>query len=290
MESREQIQSSEFKKLIRGLAKMDIYLLRKIVSNEVSFQMLTNEQRNENFSLAEEVMESAQYSADSSTNSSLSEWNLSIPSGDRVAREIASLEAGCLSSCNQLHVGTCPNRESDDDWLYMHMSLFELACQTPGCADFIRTCIQGGIDVNLINSIYDKKPINFIVESYDSDNLEALLTGQNVDINHTYSGLTPINFLVKSVTNESFESIFKCIQLLINWGANMNIPSNRDIVPIHNLLLNRYLSFSNKKILTLFMVTKNRLIDIDTYRNGEARILLKTLFPTIENKLKVASE
>lgn len=174
--------------------------------------------------------------------------------------------------------------------MYTHMSLFELACQTPGCADFIRTCVRGGTSVNLINSIYDKKPINFVVESCDSDNIEALLTSQEVDIDYKYSGLTPINFLAKKITNDSFESIFKCIQILVNRGADLNIPSNRDMVPIHNILLNKFLNFSNKKLLILFLVTKNKQIDIDTCRDGETRTLLRSLFPTIENRLKLVPE
>lgn len=141
------------------------------------------------------------------------------------------------------------------------MSLFELACQTPGCADFIRMCTTSGYDVNKFNSIYEKAPINFVVESFDPDNLEALLLNQCVNVNFKYSGLTPINFLAIKITNDTFSSIFKCIHLLINYGADLNEPSFRDIVPINSVLKNNSLNYTNKESLVLFMIQRGRDLD-----------------------------
>lgn len=36
-----------------------------------------------------------------------------------------------------------------------HLSVFELACQTPGCHEFIEKCVSVGCDVNKVKFISD---------------------------------------------------------------------------------------------------------------------------------------
>lgn len=69
MASQAYIHFTEFKKLIRGLADKDVYILRKILSNEINFHMMIPGNRDEDFLLAEETIESLQYFSNSPTNS-----------------------------------------------------------------------------------------------------------------------------------------------------------------------------------------------------------------------------
>lgn len=131
------------------------------------------------------------------------------------------------------------------------------------------------------NFVFQKRPIHFAVESFDPDNLAALLVDHNVNVDFKYATLTPINFLAEQISDSKFSSIYRCMRLLVDYGADLNIPSWCEDTPIINILKNEHLSTSFKKSIVIYLV-KNGDVDIDTHRNGEARLLLTELLPDLE--------
>lgn len=132
------------------------------------------------------------------------------------------------------------------------MTIFEQACQKPGCAQFIEECILAGCDVNKVsigtslikfitsfhfyircfffhfqlNHELNKRPIHFVIESHTEDNLAALLRDPSVDVNARCSMFnTPINLLCEQISDENFRRVFPCVKLLIQHGADVNLPS-----------------------------------------------------------------
>lgn len=61
----------------------------------------------------------------------------------------------------------------------------------------------------------------------------------------------------------------------------MNLPNKREVTPITNILKNRQLSTENKEILVKYLLQNVVEVDLDTYRDGEARELLKKTLPDI---------
>ncbi|XP_031635450.1 transient receptor potential cation channel protein painless-like, partial [Contarinia nasturtii] len=163
------------------------------------------------------------------------------------------------------------------------MTIFEKACQTPNCAQFIEECILAGCDVNKLNSELNKRPINFVVDSHCVDNLAALLRDPSVDVNSKGPSLkTPVNSLAEQITNENFRNVFPCIKLLIQHGADVNVPDWRETTPIVHILKNRNLSAANKEVIVKYLLQNVVEVDIDSHRNGEARKLLQKSLPEIE--------
>lgn len=159
------------------------------------------------------------------------------------------------------------------------LSLFERACQTPRSHAFIKECIAIGCDVNKENPSHRKRPINFAVESHCYDNLSALLSDPNVDIDAKYATQTPINSLAESITDANFPEIFRCIKLLVIHCADLNIPNRREMTPILQIIKNRHLNEANKDGIVFFLLGNGCDIDLDTYRNGEARTILTKRYP-----------
>lgn len=121
------------------------------------------------------------------------------------------------------------------------------------------------------------------MESYCLDNLSALLREPSVDVNSKGPMFkTPINFLAEHISNENFRRIFSCIQLLIQHGADVNIPDKRETTPIINILKNRNLDNAHQETIVKYLLQNVIEVDIDTYRNGEARKLLQKQLPGIE--------
>lgn len=134
-----------------------------------------------------------------------------------------------------------------------------------------------------INAELNKRPINFVVESHCVENLAALLGDPSVDLNSKNAMFkTPINFLAEQITDENFRSIFPCIKLLIQHGADVNIPDKRETTPIINILKNRNLNIANKEIIIRYLLQNVVEVDIDSHRKGEARALLQKHLPDLE--------
>lgn len=92
---------------------------------------------------------------------------------------------------------------------------------------------------------------------------------------------TPVNVLAEQITNENFRAVFPCIKLLIQHGADVNIPNKREHTPITKIL-NSKLNGPNKQNVVRYLLQNVVEVDIDSNRNGEARKLLEKLFPEID--------
>lgn len=120
-------------------------------------------------------------------------------------------------------------------------------------------------------------------ESQCEENLSALLRDPSVDVNARGLMLrTTVNSLAEQITDDNFRQVFPCIKLLIQYGADVNLPDKREVTPITNILKNRRLDIANKEILVKYLLQNVVEVDVDTYRNGEARVLLNKLLPDIE--------
>ncbi|KAL5286709.1 pain family protein [Megaselia abdita] len=161
-----------------------------------------------------------------------------------------------------------------------HLSIFERALSTFGCADIVAECLQKGCRVDYINRQLNRSPINFAVDSKDPDIIKVLLSYKGVPVNTRYSNLTPLNSLAKNITAENFERVFDCIRQLIHYGANPNMPDQREITPIIYITKNKELEDSEKLRIVDFMLS-NANIDLDTFRDGEGRQLLLKKFPQL---------
>ncbi|XP_055307771.1 transient receptor potential cation channel protein painless-like [Sitodiplosis mosellana] len=138
--------------------------------------------------------------------------------------------------------------------------IFELACRTPGRAQFIDECISAGCDVNELNAQH-KRPINFVLESSTEENLAALLRDPSVDVNaksYMYKQ-TPVNSLTEEISDKNFEKVFSCIKLLIKYGADLSVPDRREITPMTNILKNHHLNVSNKEVIVRYFGPPNNI-------------------------------
>lgn len=95
-----------------------------------------------------------------------------------------------------------------------------------------------------------------------------------------YANLTPLNTLAKKVKAENFERVFDCIRQLVNFGANPNMPDDRDMTPILYIIKNEELDDCEKLRIVEFLLS-NAKIDLDTYCDGEGRQLISKMFPEI---------
>lgn len=159
-----------------------------------------------------------------------------------------------------------------------HLSVFEKLCRTKDSGEFIEICLhQSDVDVNQVNGHFKKSPINFVAETKNYSNLKALLSVSGVDVNRPVNGMTPLLKLVQSLSEDSMDEITKCIKLLVNYGADVNLPNQQNVTPII-ALLQRIDKLTNPEPLVQFFLSHPRL-DLDTHRNGEARQLLAEHYP-----------
>lgn len=140
-----------------------------------------------------------------------------------------------------------------------------------------------------INRQLNRSPINFAVDSKDPDIIKVILSYKGVPVNTKYSNLTPLNSLSKNINAENFERVFECIRQLIQYGANPNMPDQRQMTPIIYITKNKELDDSEKLRLIDFILS-NANIDLDTFRDGEGRQLLLKKFPQLTLPKMFSSE
>ncbi|TMW42087.1 hypothetical protein DOY81_012832 [Sarcophaga bullata] len=155
-----------------------------------------------------------------------------------------------------------------------HLSVYEKALQTYGCAEFVEECLRRDCNVNQINTHHNKAAINYAADSRDPQIIKAILRYPGVIVDRKYAQLTPLNSLAKNLTNENANDVAACMQLLLQYGASANIPDQREMTPLHYVVKNRKLDdLKKREIIEIFLQQPN--LDIDTYRDGELRSLLK---------------
>lgn len=133
-----------------------------------------------------------------------------------------------------------------------------------------------------------KYALNFAAESLDSGNLEAVILAmksQGVDLNVKYSNATALNHIANKITKDNVVVCCDCILMLIDNGSNVNIPDQRDVTPV--LVLLKKFSVNEKVIKeTLEFIFKHCNVDLDSFRDGEARARLKERCPELETVVK----
>uniref|UniRef100_A0A1B0D8H9 Ion transport domain-containing protein n=1 Tax=Phlebotomus papatasi TaxID=29031 RepID=A0A1B0D8H9_PHLPP len=158
-----------------------------------------------------------------------------------------------------------------------NFSLFESICQQPGSSAYIEACIKSGI-TDTPNPISGKQAINFLAESLDPANLETFLRYfPDTDVNVTDEDDSPIHLILKSLTEENFRECFECVKILVKYGANVNIPDQRELTPIFTVARSRVTG--REEIIKYLLDTC--LVDLDTFRDGEAREVLQRKYPHI---------
>ncbi|TMW41401.1 hypothetical protein DOY81_013519, partial [Sarcophaga bullata] len=133
----------------------------------------------------------------------------------------------------------------------------------------------------LINNYYNKAAINYATDSRDPAILKTLLSTPSVQVNYVHASLTPLNSLAKNLTTDNFDECFECMKILLAHDALINKPDQQELTPLHNIVKNRNITDAQKyRLVQMFIKLPN--IDIDTYREGELRRTLETLYPLME--------
>lgn len=130
-----------------------------------------------------------------------------------------------------------------------------------------------------MNTHFEKTAINFAVESLDVRNISLIVNQLTTNLDHKYANQTSLNFLASNLTNVNYSDLFQCIRLLIEHQANPNIPNQRQITPIVTILKNKEIDYDQKEEIVKYLLDNAQDIDLDNYRNGEARKLLTQLYP-----------
>lgn len=187
------------------------------------------------------------------------------------------------------------------------MSPFEVACSVANRAHFIRECIAIGCDTNrvcylhpVISTVHlhyfqhifqqnpkcGRRPVSFAIERFHYDNLEALLSDTSVcvDVEHSFGyRFTPINYLLKQISDElyEFKENCKCIELLAQHGADVNVVGKDGQTPTRNIVERKNLNAMRKGILLQCIFDHAKYIDFDD-ENGTVRRQVIELIPDLK--------
>ncbi|XP_037946081.1 transient receptor potential cation channel protein painless-like [Teleopsis dalmanni] len=161
-----------------------------------------------------------------------------------------------------------------------HVSIFEKALKTNGCSEFVEECLRRGCNPNYTNQHLNKAAINFAADSRDPKIISALLRYKDVQTDRKYSQLTALNSLAKNISPDHATEVAACIKSLLHYGASPNIPDQREMTPLHYLLKNRKVNEQQKRELVQIFLEQSNL-DIDSYRDGEVRRILKEEYPDL---------
>lgn len=91
------------------------------------------------------------------------------------------------------------------------------------------------------------------------------------------AALSPLNQLAQNINGDNFEELFKCMKELIDRHANPNVPDQTRATPILIIAKSNMPSEKKERVIKYFL--DNSSVDIDSYRDGETRLYLKSQFP-----------
>ncbi|XP_058130307.1 transient receptor potential cation channel protein painless-like [Anopheles ziemanni] len=162
-----------------------------------------------------------------------------------------------------------------------YYTIFETACNTRRRYEFIRACFNENLsdpDPRLKkNEKTDEYPIHLAALSMDKDNLTALLDGcpqLDTVVEQRYRDRTALFLLFERLSNSNWSRTTKCIQVLLNNGANINTHDRNQVTAIETLLRGKELW--RKKVLQRFLDTGKLLL------NPELRRKIQRVFPDIK--------
>ncbi|EDS29662.1 transient receptor potential cation channel protein painless [Culex quinquefasciatus] len=179
-----------------------------------------------------------------------------------------------------LNLGADPNRRDSSS---SNQSVFEHACQSAGCSSFIVECLKHHADVQQPNAD-GRYPIHHAAASLDVENIRALLDhSETIGLDVQYQQRTALHLLFESINDGNWRAVFGCVQLLIDRGANVNVP-NED----NRSALGVFVRDSRRKVGTelwreevVRYCLKAGWVDVDSFRRGELRKQIGELFPGV---------
>lgn len=180
-----------------------------------------------------------------------------------------------------LNLGADPNRR--DSTSNQQLSVFEHACQTPGSSSFIAECVKHHADVQQKN-VDGRYPLHLAATSLDVDNIRALLDNSSeVNLNVQYQGRTALHLLFDLINGDNWRNVFGCVQLLIDAGANLNIPNedNRSALGVFVKDSKRKAASEPWREEVVRYCLKQGWVDVDSFRKGELRKQLGEFFPEV---------
>ncbi|XP_046867866.1 transient receptor potential cation channel protein painless [Drosophila willistoni] len=159
--------------------------------------------------------------------------------------------------------------------------IYEMCLQRPNSREFIEACLRNGCTADYVNEGLQKAAINYAADSACSANILALLNcNTNLQLDHEYAGLTPLNALAKRLTNDNVNDLDIAIFELLCRGASPNIPDKNDITPLHYIVMKSDLDdIKKKRLINRFL--KEKTLDLDRFRNGQLRQLLREQYPNL---------
>ncbi|XP_058130284.1 transient receptor potential cation channel protein painless-like [Anopheles ziemanni] len=160
-------------------------------------------------------------------------------------------------------------------------TIFETACNTKGRHEFIRACFNENLSDpdprHKKNSVTHEYPIHLAALSMDKDNLTALLDGcPQLDtlVEQRYKDRTALFLLFERLSISNKSRTTKCIEVLLNNGANINTHDRNQVTAIELLLRGKELW--RKQVLQHFLNTGKVLL------HPELRRKIQRAFPDIK--------
>ncbi|XP_053680625.1 transient receptor potential cation channel protein painless [Anopheles nili] len=186
---------------------------------------------------------------------------------------VASFQANNLSEFNRaIRNGANVNlRDHASEY-----SVFEMACKTPGKKEFIKACLDNGVNVLECNPETKEYPIHLAAFSLDCENLSTLLEKKPLIVDQKYEDRTALFSLFEEIgrDNTKWEQYFQCMKVLLKKDADINA-TNED-----NRHMLEYLVYKNsewrKTILNYCL--NNYSVNAD-FNDGRVRELINKHFP-----------
>ncbi|XP_065073026.1 transient receptor potential cation channel protein painless-like [Ochlerotatus camptorhynchus] len=128
-------------------------------------------------------------------------------------------------------------------------------------------------------------PIHSAASSRDPNKIRELLDNSTIDIDKTYQNRTPLHMLFEKIDNSNWENDYECIKVLLEKGANFNIPNAENRTPLGVFVISSKnwitkSEFWRKAILEHCL--QNAKVDVNMFRNGELRKKIEEYFPDTE--------
>ncbi|XP_055593859.1 transient receptor potential cation channel protein painless isoform X2 [Uranotaenia lowii] len=131
-------------------------------------------------------------------------------------------------------------------------------------------------------NVTGKHPLHFAISSFDPENLRTLLDHDKFNVDVTYQDQTALHILLDRIDDLNWKKIFSCVKLLLQAGANINIPNedNRSALGVFAKNSKNWTQkneYWRKDVLEYCL--NNTEVDVDSFRKGELRKKINDFFP-----------